>query len=70
MMDEYNPDGRWSVVQEPGITDVKVDEPADKARRPLRAVRSPLCVKKAAPSERARKGRNDKQERGRLRTCK
>jgi len=28
-MKEYNPDSQWTVVQEPGITDLSEDEPAD-----------------------------------------
>jgi hypothetical protein len=31
-MKEYNPDTQWTVVQEPGITDLTGDEPAGKAR--------------------------------------
>jgi hypothetical protein len=31
-MKEYNPDSRWTVVQEPGITDLTEDKPAKKAR--------------------------------------
>jgi hypothetical protein len=32
MMKAYDPDGRWSVVQEPGITDLTPDEPRGNAR--------------------------------------
>jgi hypothetical protein len=31
-MKEYNPDRRWSVVREPGITDLTADEPGKNAR--------------------------------------
>jgi len=32
MMKEYNPDRRWSVAQEPGITDLTPDEPREDVR--------------------------------------
>lgn len=31
-MKEYNPDRRWTVVQEPGITDSMLEEPGKNAR--------------------------------------
>lgn len=31
-MKEYNPDARWTVVQEPGITNLLGDDPGEKAR--------------------------------------
>ncbi len=32
LMKEYNPDGRWSVVQEPGITDLTPNQPREGVR--------------------------------------
>jgi hypothetical protein len=38
---EYNPDTQWSVVQEPGITDLTAEPPANKARTVQNGVDTP-----------------------------